>query len=192
MSESSPKLLFVNACVHRDRSRTDRLARALIDKVGPCSVKEVVLEDIDLPRVDTGYLDRRDRAIAEGDFSDPMFDMAKDILDADVIVLASPFWENTFNSFLKSYLECVSVPRLTYRYNESGFPEGACKAVLYYVTTRGGPVSDEEDNGYKAIEGTAFTWGIRKTFIVSASGLDIVGNDVEAILSDAVSKIELI
>ena len=42
------KLLLVNACVRRERSRTLRLARALIKRYPDYTVDEMVLEDMHL------------------------------------------------------------------------------------------------------------------------------------------------
>ena len=183
-----PGTLFINACVRRGTSRTDRLARALLSALGG-GFEEVVLETSDVRGLDSASLERRDSSIASGDFSDPMFDRAKRFMDADTVVVAAPFWESCFPATLKAYLEEVSVPRLVYRYNEHGIPEGNCRCTLYYVTTRGGPVPDEGDLGLMVIRETCRVFGITDVRVLSASGLDIVGNDVEAILSEAIERI---
>lgn len=67
--------LYINACV-RGESRTKRLADCLLSTLdGP--VTEVRLIDIPFPVVDEAFLAKRDRMVAGNDYSDPMFDLAK-------------------------------------------------------------------------------------------------------------------
>ena len=181
--------LYIDACVRRDTSRTEYLAGELISALGDTDVETIVLESAGIPPLNTDMLDRRDAFIASDDFSDPMFDHAKRFIEADTVVIAAPFWESCFPSTLKSYLEAISVPRLTYRYNEQGIPVGNGHARVFYVTTRGGPVTDDRDPGYMVVSDTCRSCGATDVRILSASGLDIVGNDVEAIMDEALSRI---
>ena len=70
-------ILFINACVRKD-SRTKDLADYLLVKKNE-SYEEIYLNSTDFPIVDEDFLSRRDRLIADRDFSDPMFDLAKTI-----------------------------------------------------------------------------------------------------------------
>lgn len=182
-------ILYIDSCVLRETSRTERLAQALLDSLGRDDVETVVLEEAGIEGMDSAGLERRNRFIEADDFSDPMFDHAKKLLDADIIVISAPFWESCFPNTLKSYLEAVSIPRLTYRYNEMGMPVGNCHATVYYITTRGGPATDEEDLGLAIIRRTFWAFGTTDVRVLSASNLDIVGNDVEVILAEAMGRI---
>ena len=71
------RLLFVNACVRRENSRTLRLARAVIGRFPDHDVEELILEDMGLRPLDSGFLDRRDALIASGDYGDPVFVLAR-------------------------------------------------------------------------------------------------------------------
>ncbi len=184
------KLFFVNACIRRDRSRTLRLTRALIDRYPGYDVDEVVLEDIGLKPLDSGFLDRRDGLIGRGDYSDPIFDLAKRFADADVIVVATPYWENCFDSHLKIFMEHAAVLGILFRYESDGSITGLCRArALYYVTTRGGPIPDDADLGYSVYRSLCEIYGIKECRIVSASALDIVTNDPGKIMEDAISRV---
>ncbi|MCQ2079718.1 MAG: NAD(P)H-dependent oxidoreductase [archaeon] len=184
------KLLFVNACVNRERSRTLRLAREVIARHPECEVDEIVLEDLGLRPLDSETVDRRNGLAREGRFDDPIFDIAHRFADADVIVIATPFWENAFNSMTKIFMEHSGAVGVAFRYSESGMPVGMCRARrLYYVTTRGGPVPDEGDLGFRIYENVAHTYGIEDVRCISASALDIITNDAEAIMSEAVEKV---
>ena len=132
---------------------------------------------------------KRDLLAAKGDFSDPMFDYAKQFMAADTIVIAAPFWDLSFPAALKQYFEQVNAIGITFRYTETGEPQGLCKAEkLYYVTTAGGPIySDAFGYGYvKALAQTFY--GIPETEMISAENLDVIGADVEAILRETMDK----
>ncbi len=185
------KLLLVNACVRRDRSRTLRLARAVVDQYPDHEVEEFVLEEMGLRPLDSAFLDKRDALISAGDYDDPIFDLAKKFAGADIIVVATPYWEDCFSSYVKIFMEHAAALGIVFRYSQEGMPIGLCKAKrLYYVTTRGGPIPDEGDLGYAVYRSICRTYGIKECRIVSASGLDIVGNDAEAIMDRALASVK--
>ena len=176
-------ILFINACV-RKQSRTLKLARKLLDKLNG-EIKEVILEDIDFPVLNEEFILRRDELMNAGRYDDPMFDLGRDFAEADMIVIAAPYYDLSFPAMLKQYFEQINVLGLTFCYSESGVPQGLCRAgSLYYVTTSGGYIlSDELGFGYvKALANTFY--GIEDVHQIKAEGLDIIGADVDAILSN--------
>lgn len=184
------KVLFVNACVNREKSRTLRLARALIGQFENAETEEIVLEELNLRPLDSAIIGKRNALAARGEFDDPVFAMSKKLASADIVVIATPFWENTFSSMTKIFMEYSGAVGVAFRYSESGMPVGMCKAkCLYYVTTRGGPVTDGQDLGYAIYRSLARTYGIGRTEIISADSLDIVANDPEKIMADAIARI---
>ena len=85
---------------------------------------------------------------------------------------------------LKQYFEQINVLGLTFTYSEAGIPKGLCRAKnLYYITTAGGPIlSDDFGFGYvKALANTFY--GIKDVYQIKAEGLDVIGADVDSILS---------
>ena len=183
-------ILFINGCVRKE-SRTRRLAEQLLLKLDK-PYEEVCLEEIAFPTVDEDFLSMRDRLIAEGDFDDPVFALARQFSEAEKIVIAAPYWDLSFPAALKQYLEPVNVVGITFRYTEEGIPVGLCKAdKLYYVTTAGGDFVPEEF-GYGYVKALAHGYyGIEETRLIQAKGLDIVGADVEAILKEAEKSISV-
>ena len=139
--------------------------------------------------LDRETLNKRTSLIEQGDYSDPMFDYAKQFASADTIVIAAPYWDLSFPAMLKTYIENIYVTGIVSAYDESGMPVGLCKAKeLYYVTTAGGPYDPTYSYGY--IESLAKNYfGIPKTHLVKAEMLDIIGNDAEEILNQEVSRI---
>ena len=181
-------ILLINACV-RAESRTKRLADRLISGLDDPDVKEIRLWEMDLPHVDEAFINKRNSLYAKNDYSDPIFDPAKEFADADTIVVAAPYWDLSFPAILKQYIEQICVLGITFFYNDQDQPQGLCKArKLYYVTTAGGPIISD-DYGYGYIREVARTFfGISELAYVKAEMLDIVGYDAEAILQDVISN----
>ncbi len=173
--------LYINCCV-RGESRTDRLARAVLDKLGG-DFTELRLYDEKPQPLNKERLEKRTALIEKGDYSDSIFDYAKQFAKADVIVISAPYWDLSFPAVLKDYIENIYVTGLVSAYGEDGMPVGLCKAKkLIYVTTAGGPYEPKFSYGY--IESMAKNFfGIPDTSLVMAEMLDIVGNDAEEILS---------
>lgn len=132
--------LYINCCV-REKSRTDRLARAVLEKLGG-DFTELRIYDAALKPLDRETLDRRTALIEHGDYNDKLFDYAKQFASADTIVIAAPYWDLSFPAPLKAYFENIYVTGIVSEYDEHGMSRGLCKAQeLYYVTTAGGPMT---------------------------------------------------
>ena len=187
------RLLFVNGCVNREKSRTLKLARALIDRIGADEVTEIVLEEAGLAPLDSARLWKREELARIGDLGNPEFNEARRYASSDILVVASPYWEHGFNAMTKIYLENVSQLGIAFRYDENGIPQGLTAITkAYYVTTRGGPTGDDDDLGFMMFKKIAEMHGIKDIRILSADSLDIVGNDPDKIVRKAISKISSI
>jgi FMN-dependent NADH-azoreductase len=101
------KVLYINACA-RSESRTDRIARALLERLGGLQ-EEVKLAEMDLQPLSEERLNRRTWLIEEADYTDAMFDLARQFQQADEIVIAAPYWDLSFPAILKLYLENIYV-----------------------------------------------------------------------------------
>ena len=182
-------VLFIDACV-REASRTKRLAKRVLSHLSD-TVETVRLEALDFPKTDEAFLRKRDACIAAGDFSDPIFDLAKQFVRADTVVIAAPHWDLSFPAALKQYFEQINVVGLTFFYTDSDRPISLCRAKrLIYVATAGGPVrSHDYGFGYIKALGEEF-YGIRDAVLFCAEGLDLVGADAEAILLETEAAID--
>ena len=179
--------LYINCCV-RAESRTDRLAKAVLQKLGG-DYTALKLYEEHLRPLDSDTLNKRTALIEQGDFSDKMFDCAKQFAAADTIVIGAPYWDLSFPAPLKTYIENIYVTGVVSEYDESGMPRGLCKAErLYYVTTAGGPYDPTYSYGY--IESLCKNFfGILDTRLIKAEMLDIAGNDAEQILMSEIDRI---
>ena len=179
--------LYISCCV-REESRTKRLAKAVLQKLGG-DFTELNLYEENLHPLDRETLNKRTALIEQGDYSDPMFDHAKQFASADTIVIAAPYWDLSFPAMLKIYIENIYVTGIVSSYDESGMPVGLCKAKeLYYVTTAGGAYDPTYSYGYIGSLAKDF-FSIPETHLVKAEMLDIIGNDAEEILIREISRI---
>ena len=191
MNTMERPILFINACV-RTESRTRQLTEKLLLKLNR-PYEEVRLHEIAFPVADEDFLNMRDRLIAERDFENPLFDLARQFSESEIIVIAAPYWDLSFPAALKPYFEQINVVGITFKYTEDGIPVGLCKARrLYYVTTAGGSYVPEEFGfGYIKALSQGF-YGIQEVRKIEAAGLDLVGAYVSAIMRAAESTIDSI
>ncbi|MBQ9383441.1 MAG: NAD(P)H-dependent oxidoreductase [Ruminiclostridium sp.] len=183
------KILYIDATV-RSNSRTAMLAEHLLKKL-PGDISRVKLCEITFPTADEAFLAKRDKACADKDLGNEMFSHAERFADADIIVIAAPFWDLSFPATLKQYFEQINVIGLTFEYSDDGRPVGLCKAKkLFYVTTAGGKIyNDEYGYGYVRALAEGF-YGISEIVCFKAEGLDIYGTDTDSVLSDAKERID--
>jgi len=179
--------LFINACVRND-SRTLILAKYLLRKLD-CNVTELNLEQENIQALNGKTLEHRDLCIRTGKLNDPILRYAHQFAAADTIVIAAPFWDLSFPSSLKNYIESITVSGITFTYVDN-IPKGLCNAKkLYFVSTCGGPFSYDFGCNYIKTLAQSF-YGIPEFDCFKAEFLDIVGADVEGILSDAMKAID--
>ena len=181
--------LFINACP-REGSRTLELARHLLDKL-ESTAEELALFEENLLPLNGKTLALRDKMIAQGNFDHPIFKYARQFANADTVVIAAPFWDLSFPSALKIWLEYVMALGVTFHYDEKGIPQGLCKAKrLFYVSTAGGSVLPSH-LGFDYVNALAKNYfSIEKTALFSAENLDVMGADTEAVLKQAREQID--
>lgn len=180
-------ILFVNACVRGEESKTLKLCRAALDelkqKYPQAQVREVNL-NLDRPEpLHPELAQERSALHAAKDYNHPIFDYAKEFAAADQILIGAPYWDLSFPSVLKIYLERVCAVDVTFAYSPEGKPYSLCKATkLLYVTTAGGPVGDY-NLGYDYIKGLSDVFfGIQEVQCFDVRGLDM-GVDVAALIA---------
>ena len=184
------KVLFVNGCIRGAQSRTLRLAQRLVRQIPNADIDVLALPALHLTPYDAKDIAERNALSAAGAFSLPFFALANQFKNADAVVLACPFWDLSVPSMVRNYLERLCVTGLTFHYNEHGYPVGDCGVHRFvYVTTRGGLVNN--DDPALADHASAYLLSICKLLsgarfdTLAAEGLDIQGNDPEAILKEA-------
>lgn len=97
------KILFVNSCVRGDNeSRTLALAKTALSRLDG-DIEEIRLADANLKPLDAAGLAKRAESAEKNDFSDPVYDCAKQFAACDTVVIAAPFWDYSFPAFKNLY-----------------------------------------------------------------------------------------
>lgn len=179
-------VLFIDACIREEQSRTLLLAQHFLDAVPDAAITRVKLSELCLRPLDRERLTERDRLLRAGRTDAPFFDLANQFRTAQWLVVAAPYWDLSFPALLKIYFENVTCSGVTFSYDQSGRPVSLCNAErLVYITTAGGPIG-ANDHGFAYVRSVCEQFfGVRQSFRIAAEGLDIVGNDPEKILCAA-------
>lgn len=183
------KILFINACI-RPESRTLRLARHLLAKLEG-TVEDVDLEKENIQPLNAQSLRYRQQLLGSQRFDDPMLRYANRFREADIIVIAAPYYDVSFSSLLKVYLEAVACVGLTFYYDENEVAQTLCRArKLYYVSTGGGEL--KKQYGYEYVKALVQEfYHIPEVHGFFAEKLDLMESDPEAIMEKALSDMDL-
>lgn len=182
------KILFVNACVRGEDSRTLRLARAFLDSMRAALPQAEFIEHdltkMQLRSVDLDTLNRKEALCDAYAWDDALLASACDFQSADAVVIAAPYWDMSFPSILKVWVENMYVRNLTFKYvNDQSV--GLCRGrEAVYLTTAGSPIGTH-DWGTAYIKDVMQVLGIPGFTAVKAEALDLAGRDVEGIMARA-------
>ena len=188
------KLLFVNCCISQrgSESRTLALAESFLEswraKHPGAEVETVEPETLlALKPFDPEMLDDRDALAGIRCFDAPVFALARQFRAADRIVVAAPFWDLSFPTALRAYIEYVSANGLTYHYEADGC-HGDCRAEKLAYLTSGGDAEQPESVGVLYWKQLCAMFGIPKFDYVFAGGLDLDPAKTAEILAEAQKK----
>ena len=178
--------LYINCCV-RENSRTDKIAKALLNTYGDYT--ELYLPAENLQPLTAERLEKRTALIEKGDYTDEMFRYAKQFAAADAVVIAAPYWDLSFPALLKLYIENIYVTGIVSEYTADGTPHGLCRAAeLIYVTTAGGPYVPDFSFGYLKTLAEQYL-GIPHTRLIKAEMLDVDGFDADELVAETIESL---
>ena len=164
------KIFYVDACL-RTGSNTKKIADAIIAKLAERDEIETVrLSENTFPIVNNDILNDR----ANGIVPEEYVEMAKKLAAADRLVIAAPFWDMSFPSALKVFLENMSLFNVTFGSNEKEC-YGLCKAEkVLYITTRGMNINtgDALEQATPYIKAIGKLWGLGELHVISAQNMD--------------------
>ena len=182
-------MLVIGCCLRGEDSATRRYYQAYLETAAPERVEMVELVRLGLRPLDWETLALRDRLSAEGRFDHVLFHLARQFRDAEEILIAAPFWDLSFPSLLKVYLEQVSVAGLTFGYTQEGQCVGHCRARrLLYFSTCGGYVG-EEHLGFAYVKALGAMLGIPECVPYILEGLDIDPAQRETVLAEGILRL---
>ena len=184
------KLLLIDCCIRKEESRTRRMMDAFLSAVpDDCAVERLVLTEENLSPLVGDFFAQRQRLLESRDYSHPRFRYAKQFANADLIVIAAPFWDLAFPALLKIYIEQVSLDGITFGADETGLT-GLCKATdMVFLTARGGfYTGDALEMGSRYLDALHTFFGIGRYRCIAADGMDVAGFDGEAALEKACAE----
>ncbi|MHB1483081.1 MAG: FMN-dependent NADH-azoreductase [Saccharofermentanales bacterium] len=191
------KVLYIKANVKPEGvSRTYKISDAFIDAYKKINPQDEIIT-LDLLKENVIFLYANDLLSVFGPKTEdskyhPILKYAYQFLEADKYVIAEPLWNLSIPALLKAYIDYITVSGVTFKYTETG-PVGLCtgkKAIN--ITTRGGVYSVEPlasfEMGDRYLRTILGFLGISDFITIKAEGLDVVGNDVDALVGNAVEE----
>lgn len=165
-------LLFINACVRQEKSRTYLIAAEAIKILKErYHVEEIDISEFQLPPVTKTIYENK----ALGINNHEARQLATKVAQAQKIVIAAPFWDMSFPAVLKIFFERVSLKGITFDDTQDG-TIGLCRAEkILYITTRGMRIDDQSplEQATPYLKALGDLWGIPSVITVSAYALDV-------------------
>ena len=183
-------LLFVNACPRGNVSRTRMLAQVFLDQAEKNGWRIITqdLNELHLHSIDAQTLAVKEALCDRRAFDDDFFRHARAFQQVDLVLFAAPYWDLSFPSILKIWVENMYVRNLTFRY-ENDRCIGLCRGrEAVYITTSGSPIG-ENDWGSGYMRAVMNALGISNFTSLSAEGLDLEGNHADTILAEAKQRV---
>lgn len=182
------KLLYIDACIRDEQSRTKRIATPIIEALKQkYEVQTLVINDLDLSIVKKELITKRNN----GDTDPQVMSWAESVRDADRIVIAAPFWDMSIPAALKNFLELCSIFDVTFKSDDKTC-YGNCKAEkMLYITTRGMDIDtgDVLEQGSSYLKALSWLWGIGPLEVVSAQNMDYLSEtEIEERIRKAISE----
>lgn len=182
------KLLYIDACIRDEMSRTKQIATPIVEALKQkYEVQTLVINDLDLSIVKKELITKRNNGVIDPQ----VMSWAESVRDADRIVIAAPFWDMSFPAALKNFIELCSIFDVTFKSDEKTC-YGNCKAEkMLYITTRGMDIStgDVLEQGTPYLKAISWLWGIGPMQVVSAQNMDYLSEkEIEERISKAISE----
>lgn len=188
------KLLYIDACIRDEQSRTKRIATPVIEALKQkYEVQTLCINELDLSIVRKELVTKR----TSGEIDTQVMQWAESVRDADRIVIAAPFWDMSFPAALKNFFELCSIMDVTFKTDDKTC-YGNCKAEkLLYITTRGMNIStgDALEQATPYLKALSWLWGIGPLQVISVQNTDYlpaseVDNRIEEAIADGLKIAE--
>ncbi|MFZ5987016.1 MAG: FMN-dependent NADH-azoreductase [Bacillota bacterium] len=122
----------------------------------------------------------------------PILKYAYQFAEADKYVIAEPMWNLGIPAILKAYIDYVSVTGITFKYTEQGAVGLLQGKKAVNIVSRGGDYCAEPfcmyELGDRYMKTILAFFGITDFTTIAAENLDVIGQDVEAIVGNAIRK----
>ncbi|WP_432714296.1 FMN-dependent NADH-azoreductase [Pedobacter sp.] len=197
-------ILHLKSSLQGAASYSIKLGHTIVEKIQDkypgSTVEEVDLVEMDIPHLSPNTLrtlftpaeyiteeDKKSNILSD--------DLVKQLFAADIIVIGAPLINFTIHSSLKTWIDHVTRPRITFGYGEDGRPVGMVNGKKIYVAMSSGGVYSEgpgKANDFVAPYLTAFLGflGMTDLTVFRAEGLKVPGVKENA-MEKAIESIEI-
>ncbi len=193
------KVLYIKANSKPEgASRTFKISDAFIETYKENNPEDEIIT-LDLYKEGIDFLDLTTTAPAatpeEGKVH-PVWKYAYQFLEADKYVFAEPLWNLSIPAIMKAYIDYVCVAGITFQYTATG-AVGLChqkKAIN--ITSRGGEYSTGHlanfEMGDRYLKTIVTFMGVTDYQTIAAEVLDVIGNDVDALVGAKIEEAQAI
>lgn len=146
------KILHIISSPQGDASISKKLGNAIIEKIQAKYPDSTVNErnlttnlfpHLDQMQIGSWFTPAENRSIAQQEVIKISDEAIAEMQEADIYVIGAPFYNFAIPSTLKAYLDHITRPGITFRYNEKGKPEGFLKNKKAYIATSSSGVYSE-------------------------------------------------
>lgn len=163
------KLLYIDACLRGDDSRTRKIAKVFLSALKD----RYEIETVELSSLNFKYKDHIDY-LHPAVISEEVKNEASKFADADLVVLATPFFDMGLPAIVHTYLENISIDGITFKSESNKFSGLVKTDKVVYITTRGATYKDKSDadGAYHYLVALGKLWGYQEVIEISAVGQD--------------------
>lgn len=191
------KILYIKANAKPEGiSRTFKVSDKFIEAYRQSHPNDEVTT-LDLYKEDINFLSESDISVVFGPKTDesrkhPILKYTYQFAEADKYVIAEPMWNLSIPSILKAYIDYITVTGITFKYTENGSVGLLQGKKAVNISARGGDYSSEPANmfemGDRYLRTILGFLGITDFTTITAEGLDIMGQDVDAVVGNAIKR----
>ncbi len=179
------KVLVVDSCI-RKNSKTRMVLNSFLSRLSnDYLVEKIYLNNNDsLIPLNDEILDKRNKDIINKEFNSTYYDFAKKLKECDIVIIAAPFYDLTFPSVLKIFIEQTLISNLTFVDTENGVKGIINCNKMIYITVRGMECNDYNniDVGTQYLKGYCNMLNIQKFCSISYSAVsyDVLKEKIES------------
>lgn len=182
------KLLYIDACIRGNLSRTKKIAEPIIEKLSKkYEITTFCLNDLNIYEIQKEETKKR----INGEVSKITLEWANLVKNADRIVIAAPFWDMSIPAALKVFFELVSIIDVTFKSNNvTCYGNCNCEKLLF-ITTRGMNIDtgDKLDQATSYLHALDFLWGFKEIIVLARKNFDYISleeinNQIDSAISE--------
>ena len=146
------KILHIISSPQGEASVSKKLGNAIIEKIQAKYPDSLVNErnlttnlfpHLDQMQIGSWFTPAENRSTEQEKAIKISDEAIAEMQEADIYVIGAPFYNFAIPSTLKAYLDHITRPGITFRYNEQGKPEGFLKNKKAYIATSSSGVYSE-------------------------------------------------